>query len=63
MIGKVLIMLRLREDVPLNLFETNKKTVEKSCAELNLCNEKCLLNCSYNPHKAMITTANMPQKS
>ena len=63
MTGKVVIMLCLKEHIPLNLFEINKKTVEKPCVELNLCNEKCLLNCSYNPHKAMIRTANMPQKS
>ena len=48
------IMLYLREDIPLNLLPTDKEPIESLYIELNLKNEKCLINCSYNPHKTMI---------
>ena len=40
MIGKVVIMVCLREDIPLKLFEINEKPAENPCVELNLSNEK-----------------------
>ena len=33
---------------------TDKEPVESLYVELNLRNEKYLINCSYNPHKTMI---------
>ena len=33
----------------------DKKPMERFYKELNLQNEKYLINCSYNPHKGMIT--------
>ena len=50
------IMLYKRGDIPLNLLATDKKSVEIFYVELNLRNEKYLLNGSYNnPHMDMIT--------
>ena len=37
--------------VPSNLVEAEAKPIEASYTELNLRNDKWLLNCSYNPHK------------
>ena len=39
------------EDIPSNLIETEAKPTEGFYIELNLRNNKWLLNCSYNPHK------------
>ena len=47
-------MLYLREDIPSNLLATDKKPTKSLCVELNIRNEKYLINCSYNPHKIMI---------
>ena len=43
--------LILREDIPSNLVEAEAKPIEGFYIELNLRNDKWLLNCSYNPHK------------
>ena len=48
------IILYIREDIPSNLLATDKEPTESFYVELNLRNEKCLINCSYNPHKIMI---------
>ena len=45
------LMLFVREDIPSNLVEAEAKPIEGFYIELNLCNDKWLLNCSYNPHK------------
>ena len=48
-------MLYVREDIPFNLLATEKKShVEDFHVELNLRNEKRLINCSYNARKTMI---------
>ena len=41
----------VREDVSSNLVEAEAKSIEGFCTELNLCNDKRLLNYSYNPPK------------
>ena len=48
-------MLYIREDIPSNLFETDQKPTESCHGELNLRNEKYLINCSYNPLKSKTT--------
>ena len=49
------IMLYVREDIPSNLLATVEKNhIESFYVELNLRNEKWLINCSYNPNKFMI---------
>ena len=45
------LMLLVREDIPSNLFKAKTKPIEGFYIELNLRNDKWLLNCSYNPHK------------
>ena len=45
------LMLSVREDIPSNLVEAETRPVEGFYIELNLRNDKWLLNCSYNPHK------------
>ena len=45
------LMLFVREDVSSNLVEAEAKPIEGFYIELNLRNDKWLLNCSYNPHK------------
>ena len=45
------LMLFVREDIPSKLVEAEAKPVEGFYIELNLRNDKWLLNCSYNPHK------------
>ena len=48
-------MLYVREDIPSNLLATDEKNhIESFYVELNLRNEKWLINCSYNPNKTMI---------
>ena len=44
-------MLFVREDISSNLVEAEAKPIEGFYIELNLRNDKWLLNCSYNPHK------------
>ena len=48
------ILLYVREDIPTNLFEVETKPIEGFYVEINLRNDKWLINCSYNPHKNMI---------
>ena len=50
------LMLFVREDVPSNLLTIEEKPVESFYAELNLRNNKWLVNCSYNPHKNSVVT-------
>ena len=45
------LMLFVRGDIPSNLVEAETKPTEGFYMELNLRNDKRLLNCSYNPHK------------
>ena len=45
------LMLFLREGIPSNLVEAEAKPIEGFYIELNLRNDKWLLNCSYNLHK------------
>ena len=45
------LMLSVREDIPSTLAEAETRPVEGFYIELNLRNDKWLLNCSYNPHK------------
>ena len=44
-------MLFVREDIPSNLVEAEAKPTEGFYIELNLRNDKRLLNCSYNPYQ------------
>ena len=48
------IMLYIKEDISSIFLATDKKPIESFYVELNLQNEKYLINCSYNPHKTMI---------
>ena len=45
------LMLFVRKDICSNLVEPDEKPIEDFYGELNLRNDKWLLNCSYNPHK------------
>ena len=49
-------MLFAGEDIPSNLLTIDEKPTESFYVELNLRNNKCLVNCSYNPHKNTIGT-------
>ena len=48
------MLLYIREDILSNLLEVETKPIESVYAEINLYNDKRLVNCSYNPHKNMI---------
>ena len=52
------ILLYVREDIPSNLITVDInpgiKLIESFYVELNLRNNKWLINCSYNPHKSLI---------
>ena len=48
------ILLYVREDIPSNLITVEINPIESFYVELNLCNNKWLINCSYNPHKSLI---------
>ena len=48
------LMLFVREDIPSYLLTIEEKPIESFYVELNLCNSKWLVNCSYNPHKNTI---------
>ena len=48
------ILLSVWEDIPSNLLEVETKSIEGFQLEINLYNDKCLINCSYNPHENMI---------
>ena len=45
------LMLFVKEDIPPNIVEAEAKQIEGFYIELNLLNDKWLLNCSYDPHK------------
>ena len=47
-------LLYVREDIPSNLLEVETKPIEGFYVEINLHNDKWLINCSYNPHKNTI---------
>lgn len=49
------ILLYVREHIPSNLLTVETKPIEGFSVELNLRNGKWLINCSYNPHKNMIS--------
>ena len=49
--GGFMLLLFVREDIPSNFVEAEEKPIESFYTELNLRNDKWLLNCSYNPHK------------
>ena len=40
--------------IPTNLLTVEEKPTESFYVELNLCKNKWLVNCSYNPHKISI---------
>ena len=48
------ILLYVRGDIPSNLIALENKPIESFFVELNLRNDKWLINCSYNPHKNLI---------
>ena len=48
------ILLYVREDIPSNLITVDISPIESFYVELNLRNNKWLINCSYNPHKCLI---------
>ena len=48
------MLSHVREDIPSNLLEVETKPTESFYVEINLHNDKWLINCSYNPHKNMI---------
>ena len=48
------ILLYVREDIPSNLITVDINPIERFYVELNLCNNKWLINCSCNPHKSFI---------
>ena len=50
------LILLLREDILSNLLTIEAKPIECFYVELNLCNKKWLVKCSYNPHKNSIGT-------
>ena len=49
------ILLNAREDIPSDLIAIENETDRQFlCVELNLRNDKWLINCSYNLHKSLI---------
>ena len=48
------ILLYVREDILSNLLEVETNPIEGFYVEINLHNNKWLINCSYNPRKNMI---------
>ena len=48
------ILLHVREDIPSNLLEVETKPIVGFYVEINLHNDKWLINCSSNPHKNTI---------
>ena len=48
------ILLYVREDISSNLLEVETRSIEGLYVEINLHSFKCLINCSYSPHKNMI---------
>ena len=50
------VMLNVREDPLYNLLSTEEKDHVGFYVELNMRNEKRLINCSYSPNKAMTSS-------
>ena len=48
------MLLYVREDIPSNLLSIETKPIGGFYIELNLRNDKWLMNCSYKPHKNMM---------
>ena len=48
------ILLYVREDIPSNLLKVETKPIEGFYVEINLRNDKWLMNSTYSPHKNMI---------
>ena len=48
------VWLYVREDIPSNLLSIETKPIGGFYIELNLRNDKWLMNCSYKPHKNMM---------
>ena len=48
------VLLYVREDIPSNLITVDINQIKNFYVELNLRNNKWLINCSYNPHKSLI---------
>ena len=48
------ILLYVREDIPSNLITVDINPIESFYVELNLRNNKWLINCSYGCHKSLI---------
>ena len=48
------ILLYVREDIPLNLHEGETNPIEGFYVEINLHNDKWLINYSHSPHENMI---------
>ena len=52
------VLLYVREDIPSNLITVDInpgiKLIESFYVELNLRNNKWLINCSYNPHESLV---------
>ena len=48
------VLLYVREDIPSNLITVDINQIENFYVELNLRNNKWLINCSYNPHESLI---------
>ena len=53
-LGRWGISLYVQEDITSNLLSIETNPIEGFYVELNLRNDKWLINCSYNPHKNMI---------
>ena len=50
------ILLYIREDIPSRLLNSKSKTgIETISVEINLRKRECVLNCSYNPNKNLIS--------
>ena len=47
------ILLYVRDDVLSNLLDVKTKLIEGFYVEMNLHNDKCLINCSCSPYKNM----------
>ena len=54
LLGGGILLLYVREDIPSNLLVVETKLIEGFYVEINLHNNKWLINCSYNFHKNMI---------
>ena len=48
------ILIYVREGIPSNVITVDINPIESCYVELNLRNNKWLMNCSYNPYKSLI---------